>query len=319
MPTILQRGDEAALAAICGRSSRVTVAAAVFPIIAGGLVIVGWATGIESFKRIHPALVAMNPVTACCLIAAGSAMLLHHRNRQELGRDLGILIVIAALAKLVDFAIGGVPVDRLLFDSLLTGMPGTQPNRMAPNTAAALLLVGLALVLLAGRPRAAQLGAQSLGIAVMLISMFALVDYAFGIDPLTAVGPFIPMALHTGAALLVTSVGIVSLSSDTPLTLVLRDTGPAGSMARLVLPCAVATPIAIGAARLWGEKLGFYGLEAGVALAAQGARRGASSKRAFQPHHQSGEPRLRVAAGRRRQRRLFERCGRSCLRFEQRR
>jgi len=29
-------------------------------------------------------------------------------------------------------------------------------------------------------------------------------------------------------------------------------------------------PIAIGAARLWGEKLGFYGLEAGVALAAVG-------------------------------------------------
>ncbi len=270
MLTVLKPSDEAAFAAIGSGAGWPATFSALFAVAAGCLVLTGWATGIETLKRIHPDLVAMNPVTACCLIAAGASIWLHHRNRIELGCGLGMMIALTALAKFADLAFGAVPVDRLLFDSLLAGPPGTQPNRMAPNTAGSLLLVGLALVLVARRERGAQLAAQALGIAVALISTFALVGYVFGIDPLTAVGPFIPMALHTGAALLVTAIGIISLSRDTPLTLVLRDSGPAGSMARLVLPCAVLTPIAIGAARLWGEKLGFYGLEAGVALAAVG-------------------------------------------------
>lgn len=248
MLTGLKRSDDAALAAICGGPGRLTDFSALFAIAGGLLVLTGWATGIEPLKRIHPEMVAMNPMTACCLIAAGSSIWLHHRNHPKLGSGFGVLLALVALAKVLDFAFGAVPVDRLLFDSLLAGSPGTRPNRMAPNTTGALLCVGLALVLVARSERWAQLAAQALGIAVMLISMFALIGYLFGIDPLTAVGPFIPMALHTAAALLVTAIGIISLSRDTPLTFVLRDVGPAGSMARLVLPCAILTPIAIGAA-----------------------------------------------------------------------
>jgi diguanylate cyclase (GGDEF)-like protein/PAS domain S-box-containing protein len=74
------------------------------------------------------------------------------------------------------------------------------------------------------------------------------------------------MALHTGVCLLLLSVGTAVLSRDTPLMLVFRDPGPAGTLARRVLPLAVLIPIAAGAARLWGEHLGYYGPKAGVAL-----------------------------------------------------
>ena len=53
---------------------------------------------------------------------------------------------------------------------------------------------------------------------------------------------------------------------DRGLAAILRHRGPAGEMARKVLPLAIMIPILIGAARLWGEKAGLYGTEAGVAL-----------------------------------------------------
>jgi PAS domain-containing protein len=48
--------------------------------------------------------------------------------------------------------------------------------------------------------------------------------------------------------------------------LILHDAGPAGTLARRVLPLAVIAPVAAGAIRLWGQYLGYYGTEAGVAL-----------------------------------------------------
>ena len=115
MLTVLKRGDEASLSAICGGPGRLTVAAAIFAIAAGSLVLAGWVIGSETLKRIHPDLVAMNPVTACCLLAAGAGLWLHHRNRPQLGCGFGVLIALTALAKFADFAFGAVPVDRLLF------------------------------------------------------------------------------------------------------------------------------------------------------------------------------------------------------------
>jgi PAS domain S-box-containing protein len=107
---------------------------------------------------------------------------------------------------------------------------------------------------------------QALAGSVLLISMFALIGYGFGMDRLVQVGAFIPMALHTALILLVLSGGLLSLTADKGIMLVLRDRGSAGSMARIILPLALLIPIAVGAVRLWGQQQGYYGTEAGIAL-----------------------------------------------------
>lgn len=247
-------------------SGRLSIVSAICTISAGSLVLLGWSKGIESLKRIEPNLVAMNPVTACCLILSGIAIALHCSRFRRSAVVVGVVVACVGSAKILDLAWGGLPIDRLLFSSLLDSAPGTQPNRMAPNTAVALVLLGLSLVFVASKFRKAQLFAQRLGIAVMLISMFAVVGYTFGIDQMSTVGPFIPMALHTGLTLLIAAVGVLSLNRDIGLVLVLRDAGPAGSMARKVLPLALLIPVVAGGARLWGERLGYYGVEAGAGL-----------------------------------------------------
>ena len=245
---------------------RYSLFAALFCLVLGSSVLFGWSYGLESLKRIHPNFVAMNPATAVCLIVAGAALALGRLRFRRWAVAAGALVMIIAAAKLGDYALGGLPVDRLLFPNQLDPRDGSLPNRMAPNTALAFLLAGAAQVLVrSSRQRLAELS-QLLGVAVLLIAIFALVGYAFSIHHLRGVGPFIPMALHTAAALLMLGTGIVSQTRDVGLVNILGDRGPAGSMARTVLPLAVAIPVAVGAVRLWGQNHGYYGTEAGVAL-----------------------------------------------------
>lgn len=247
-------------------AARISLFATFWAVASGSLVLLGWTVGVEVLKRVDLSFVAMNPLTALCLIISGIAIGLHHSCRPRAAIAVATVLTLIATAKMLDVAFGGLPVDRVLFSTLLDGPPGSLPNRMAPNSAVSFLFCGLALALVASERRMLQVISQVLGLAVLLISMFALIGYGFGIHELRGIGLFIPMALHTGAALLIVAAGIVALSRDVGLMLVLRDAGPAGVMARTVLPLAVAIPIVVGSMRLWGERHGYFGTEAGVAL-----------------------------------------------------
>ena len=77
------------------------------------------------------------------------------------------------------------------------------PNRMAPNTAAALLLVGLALLLLDARSRRrGVLAGPARGPGDRgLIALLAIIGYAYSAPALVGIEQFIPMALNTAVAL----------------------------------------------------------------------------------------------------------------------
>jgi PAS domain S-box-containing protein len=231
----------------------------------GLLVLIGWANDIELLKRIHPTFTAMNPLSAVCLIIGGISILLARYRWQRAASSAGVFILIIAGIKAADIAWGGLPVDQLLFARSLGGGSGL-PNAMAPNTAFAFLLLALSLLSATSKRRILGLISQGLSTAVLAISIFALIGYAFGINHLNSVGPFIPMALHTSLGLALLSTGLMSLTPHCGLMVVLRDTGAAGSMARTVLPLAIFVPVVVGGMRLWGQNSGYYGTEVGVAL-----------------------------------------------------
>ncbi len=89
--------------------------------------------------------------------------------------------------------------DRLLFqeklerESLRTG----QPNRMAPNTAAAVLAVGLALLFLDARSGRGVVAAQFLALTTAPVVLLTCVGYAYSVLALARIEHFIPMALNT--------------------------------------------------------------------------------------------------------------------------
>ena len=95
--------------------------------------------------------------------------------------------------------------DKLEREALATG----HSNRMAPNTAAAMLLVGLALVLLKSRSRRAVLVAQVLALMTALIALVAFIGYAYSALNLAGIEAYIPMALNTAVAMGLMAAGIL--------------------------------------------------------------------------------------------------------------
>jgi hypothetical protein len=194
-------------------ANRLGVLAASCAVIGGLLVLLGWSQGIEVLKRVQTGLTAMNPVAAVCFVLSGAGLAFHLARQNAAASVTGAGVIAIALLKVLDWSLGGVPVDQLLFAGSLTD-PAAPPSRMAPNTTVAFLLTGLSLVLASGKRPIEPLASQMLAAGVLLISVFALVGYGFGIAQLHSVGPFIPMAIHTALLLFTLSVGLLSLRPE---------------------------------------------------------------------------------------------------------
>src|SRR5262249_17225225 len=130
-------------------------------ILISGLVLAGWGFDIATLRSVIPGMTAMNPGgTALAFLLAGVSLWLQtapaSRRLHFLGMACAGVVVLLALLRLGGylFAWDGGP-DQLLFRAKLDleGLRTGHPNRMAPNTAVAILLVGLALLLLDARSR----------------------------------------------------------------------------------------------------------------------------------------------------------------------
>jgi hypothetical protein len=133
-------------------------------ILIGGLVLVGWAFDVAVLKSLIPGLTAMNPGgTALAFLLAGVSLWTQaaagatpRRRAVGIAGAAGVLLI--GLVQVGGYLAGwDVGPDQLLFRAGL-GREAARaglPNRMSPNTAAAFVLVGLALTLLDARTRAA--------------------------------------------------------------------------------------------------------------------------------------------------------------------
>ena len=238
----------------------------------GSLVLFGWLFMIEGLKRVGPSFVAMNPMTAIALLAAGSALLLLRSDgtrtgwSKHLARVLALSVVIVGCLKLYSL-LGGADlrIDQWLFSRELATAGTTLPNRMAPNTAFNFLLAGMALLLLdveIGGHRPSELLSVVSGISGLL----ALVGYIYRAPMFYGVGYSIPMAVHTAIAFIILAVGtLLARPTGTIMGLVASDTA-GGMVARRLLPLAVILPIGLGLLRVYGQTTGLYDAEFGAAL-----------------------------------------------------
>src|SRR5262249_133921 len=126
-------------------------------------------------------------------------------------------VVLLAAVRLISYLFDwdGGP-DQLLFrDQLdLQAVRVGHPNRMAPTTALAFLLIGLAPLLLDRRARSGLRPAQLLALAAAAVALLAIVGYSYSAVALAGVEHFIPMALNTALTLVVLSAGILAARPD---------------------------------------------------------------------------------------------------------
>ncbi len=242
------------------------VAAATVALI-GALVLIGWSSDVEALKSLlHPQRTAMNPVTALALMLAAIALWMVRDEpppppRRRVAQFCGAVVAGVAALRMLGYALGWQSgIDELLFATRLAD------NVMAPNTAATLFAVGLALVVLDGDTRRGFHPAQVLVFTAGGVALFSLAGYLYSSMALTGVSGHIPMALNTAIGIALLCVGLLCARPlREPVRTFVSDT-LGGTMARRLVPAALIVPPLLGWLILRGARIGFFDLEAGLAL-----------------------------------------------------
>ncbi len=235
------------------------------------LVFVGWTLNIEILRSVIPGLTAMNPggTAMAFLLAGGSLWCLTGAQRSmrttRMAWGLAAAVVVLALLRLMLYSFGlDWGPDQWLFRTKLDMYQ--PPNRMAPNTALGLLLVGLALLLLDVETRRGHRPAEWLSLAAALLSLFTLVGYAYNTAVLIGIRAYIPMALNSAATLAVLAIGILLARPDRGLMAVASHSESGGTMARRLLPASILAPGVFAWLATAGQRVGFFEPAFGISL-----------------------------------------------------
>jgi len=217
----------------------------------GILVLAGWLFDAEILKRIAPGFVAMNPATAVSFILAGFALgmsIVQKRTeaKRKLAKILSATVVLIGLAKLIGIVAHWHPnVDEWLFASKVAVGETAMPNRMAPNTALAFVLVGLSLLTLDISTRRFS-PSQAFAILAGFGALLPVTGYMYGVQSFRGFASFIPMALHTAITFLILTAGICFARPSAPLNQLFASWEPRGVMARRLFPSAVLLTLLFG-------------------------------------------------------------------------
>ena len=243
-------------------SGKAAFATALTAVVIGGSVLAGWMFEQEYPSRIILGHTTMNPATAVAFILTGVSLALFlwfSQGSDQKSRGLILTArlcasaaILIGLARLIATLSGwDLGVDRWLFASKMVN--GLEPrNHVAPNTALNLLLLGGAILLMDVKSRSVRRGVEFAAVAVGLVSLLAVLGYAYGIQPLYRIGPFGAMAMHTAITFSILSVGVLLSHTDSGFLAVFAGNSTGGKLARRLLPAAVLITALIG----WLTRLG---------------------------------------------------------------
>ncbi len=178
----------------------------------GAVVIAGWLLKLPAVVRLVPGYAPMGFNTALCFVLLGAALAISENRARRARVQVLFGAAVAVLAALVlaqDIFSVDLGVDHLLRADWLDDIRPHQ-TRMAPTTAIAFVLAGLALVLTHSRrggllPYFIELMVYGIG----FIGALGIGAYLFGIDFLREWYPFQRMALHAAGGFVLLSVGLL--------------------------------------------------------------------------------------------------------------
>jgi PAS domain S-box-containing protein len=258
---------------LAARLNRFSIGAPIFAIAVGSSGLLGWVAHIPGFYTWLAAPVTMKPNTASCFVLFGVSLWFLRkpgdrspfaRNRL-LARTPAVLGILVAFVGLAERLIG----SNLLIDDTLSGflsaveVKGIRAGLMSPVTAAALVLLGLAVLMIDYRTPTGRWPAQPISLAAAAAAAFGILCFAF--EP-RVYSAHLSLALPTAVTLLVMALGVICARPDWGFGALLSSRSLGGSLARRLLPAAFI-PAVVGWIRWQITAAGFYSEWFIVALA----------------------------------------------------
>ncbi|MGH9580145.1 MAG: hypothetical protein ACRD2R_04055, partial [Terriglobales bacterium] len=234
---------------VVSRLPQFSAAASVTVALVGLTVLIGWTFEIQVLKSVLPGLPNMRIPTAGGLLLSGAAL---WWLRKEDGppwarRGAQILALVTAL------------IGAFLLAVLLSGWEvGDELRGLSPGpiTAANLLFVGSALLLLNAGSRIAIRLFEACALAVALLSILVLLDYV--LFPRVS---HTQTALHSASTMLLLSIALLCARPHRGVMALATSKNAGGMLLRGLLPALILVPAFLGWIRYQGEKAGLYETE----------------------------------------------------------
>ncbi len=188
----------------CSRASR--IGAGVI-ILLGSLTLFGWISGVSTLASFRSSYIPMAPSSALCFLCIGLGLMSTEGAWRWISRLLAATVFLVACAKIIEIVCG----LRFGIDEWLVRNPNAfgevQTGRMSPITAVSFGLVATGVFFLADVRQRNKAGPPAA--ATALISAVVLMGYLDG-TPLLYGDDFIPVALTTALAFLVSAVALLA-------------------------------------------------------------------------------------------------------------
>jgi PAS domain S-box-containing protein len=237
----------------------------------GVVVLIGWVLHVPVLTTLAPGSAAMKANTAVGLVLSGLALLLAAMTGVTWARPwrlvLGGAVLALGAATLAEYAFDrSLGIDQILVRDSISA-PGTGwPGRPSLIAAINFVLIGGALLALDAGNTWRVRPSEALSLAMGLLAFVALQGYVFGKESLYHVPAFSTIGLHTALAFVALSVAVFVIRPTVGLMGHITADGIGGAALRRLLPISLVVPLALGWARLQGERAGYFDAITGLAL-----------------------------------------------------
>jgi PAS domain S-box-containing protein len=250
------------------RSRIFSYAAAIFVVLIGLLVLIGWQFNVPALKSIYGDI-TMKPNAALSLILTGVSLWSLPRKNQNVCRIIGEVCAVSAgligLLTLSQHIFGwNLQIDQLLFVEAPGALATTSPGRMGITASSGFTMFGITLTLLYQR-RAISF-AQVLTMSAGFWALLAVIGYTYKAEALFAIARYTGIAFPTAVALFVLCLGILAACVGEGVLSIVCDNTAAGIMTRRLVIVAMAVPFIMGWLRLAGQRSGYFDVGFGTAL-----------------------------------------------------
>lgn len=236
----------------------------------GTAVLLGWVFDVHVLKGLLPGAATMKVNTACAFMVAGSAMWLLATDvlvNRVIARVLLVVVVVGGVLTMAEsvFSID-LGIDQLILSD--SGQYGAAPpGRMAPVSSLCFCFIGIAMLSLPRRSSGrSSRWATWIALPVGLMSMVAVVGYAYDAAALYRFQPYSSMAIHTALLFAILSLDVFCANPARGIISIAISETAAGVVSRRLLPTIPLALFVLGWIRLIGQNMGLYDTHTGLAI-----------------------------------------------------
>src|SRR5688572_13920346 len=243
-------------------STGVLLSASLWLVVACGGVLAGWALADEALIHFPTdrRYGTMMPLTAVSLLMFGTALWLRRFKYGQSVARRQVAVVLTAMPTVIgalvmweyarDVDLG---MDLTVFPETLASMLVLRPGRPSPGTALSLFTLGVALLCVDAKSKRVQRISEVAVLFVALLGSVRMIGYVFGEVGMYAPSwqifgtrVFQPMSPTTASCIFAVAIGALFARPHRCVVRFLLMSGPAGIVARSLIPAALILPVVFG-------------------------------------------------------------------------